>query len=120
MPELKLDKIMAARCLLLGSRNPGCACSVEGPPGLGSEDYYPALVDNGKVSYSNSVRQSLFTFTDCQEGREMRLKAVAAADHLSEKLVINAALGSDSYLVMRRGVRARGVELEPGVPLLLL
>ena len=26
------------------------------------------LVDNGRVSYSNPVRQSLFTFKDCLEG----------------------------------------------------
>ena len=26
------------------------------------------LLDNGRVSYSNPVRQSLFTFKDCLEG----------------------------------------------------
>lgn len=40
------------------------------------------LVDNGKVSYSNPVRQNLFTFKDCQNGG--RHKAVAAAEALLE------------------------------------
>lgn len=40
------------------------------------------LVDNGKVSYSNPVRQNLFTFKDCQNGG--RHKAVAAAEALRE------------------------------------
>ena len=67
MPELKLDTIMAARCLLLGSRTLGCAVS-RALLGWGVRTI--TLVDNGKVSYSNSVRHSLFTFTDRQEGRE--------------------------------------------------
>ena len=57
--ELQLDKIIAARLRDLG------LCSVQGPPGRTI-----TLVDNGMVSCSNSVRQSLFTFTDCQEGSE--------------------------------------------------
>jgi len=40
-------------------------------------------VDNGKVSYSNPVRQSLFTLDDCQtEDGSGRPKAVAAAEAL--------------------------------------
>ena len=57
------------------------------------------LVDSGKVSYSNPVRQSLFTFTDCLEGG--RPKAVAAADHLREVFP---------------GVKAQGVELSIPMP----
>ena len=67
MPELQLDTIMAARCLLLGSGTLGCAVS-RALLGWGVRTI--TLVDNGKVSYSNPVRQSLFTFTDCKEGRE--------------------------------------------------
>jgi len=132
------------------------------------------LVDNGKVSFSNPVRQSLFMFQDCLDGGKP--KAVAAAEQLKaifpgvtaqgyelsipmpghplsptteegvkktyqkleelikehqvifllmdsresrwlptlmsamypDKLVINAALGFDTYLVMRHGVRQPG------------
>ena len=67
MPELQLDTIMAAQCLLLGSGTLGCAVS-RALLGWGVRTI--TLVDNGKVSYSNPVRQSLFTFTDCKEGRE--------------------------------------------------
>ena len=37
------------------------------------------LVDNGKVSFSNPVRQSLFTFQDCLEGGKPKAKAAADA-----------------------------------------
>lgn len=40
------------------------------------------LVDGGKVSYSNPVRQSLFTFDDCMNGGKH--KATAAAEALVE------------------------------------
>ena len=40
MPELQLDKVMAARCLLLGSRTLGRAVS-KALLGWGGEDYYP-------------------------------------------------------------------------------
>jgi len=173
VPELPLDKIRAARCLLLGSGTLGCGVA-RGLLAWGVRTI--TLVDNGKVSFSNPVRQSLFTFEDCLEGG--RPKALAAASRLAaiwpgvaatghqlsvpmpghpvststeqevraayeqlsslisshdvifllmdsresrwlptllaasmpDKLVINAALGFDTFLVMRHGVR--GVEEE--------
>lgn len=39
------------------------------------------LVDNSTVSFSNPVRQSLYTYDDCIRGAG---KAVAAASHLKE------------------------------------
>lgn len=41
-----------------------------------------SLVDNGKVSYSNPVRQSLFTHEDCLNGGKP--KAIAAAENLKK------------------------------------
>lgn len=38
------------------------------------------FVDNGNVSYSNPARQSLFEFSDCQNGGKS--KAIAAADRM--------------------------------------
>ena len=35
------------------------------------------FVDNGKVSYSNPVRQSLFNFEDCLEGGQPKAKAAS-------------------------------------------
>ena len=40
------------------------------------------LVDNGKISYSNPVRQSLFVFNDCIQGG--RPKAETAAEALQK------------------------------------
>lgn len=40
------------------------------------------FVDNGKVSYSNPVRQSLFMHEDCLNGG--KLKALAAATNLQK------------------------------------
>ena len=96
VPELQLDKIQGARCLLLGSGTLGCAVS-RALLGWGVRTI--TLVDSGKVSYSNPVRQSLFTFTDCLEGG--RPKAVAAAAHLKDVFP---------------GVRAEGLELAIPMP----
>jgi len=169
VPDLDLAKLQAARCLLLGSGTLGCGVA-RGLLGWGVRNI--SLVDSGRVSYSNPVRQNLFQFQDCLEGG--RPKAIAAAERLREvfpgvvakgyelavpmpghpaspatrpameaafsqlqelldqhdiifllmdsresrwlptaltatqqgKLVINAALGFDSYLVMRHGVRS--------------
>lgn len=37
------------------------------------------LVDNGRVSYSNPVRQSLFQFEDCVKGGKPKAEAAAEA-----------------------------------------
>lgn len=37
------------------------------------------LADNGRVAYSNPVRQSLFAFEDCKGGGKFKAKAAAAA-----------------------------------------
>ncbi len=52
------------------------------------------FVDNGKVSYSNPVRQSLYTFDDCINGGQR--KAAAAARHLADiypGVVCNLTIG---------------------------
>ena len=171
VPDLKLSMIQSTKCLLLGAGTLGCAVA-RGLLGWGIRTI--TLVDSGKVSFSNPVRQSLFTFQDCLDGG--RPKALAAAERLKEifpgvkaeghelaipmpghnatgklleqaknnydklsqlitdhdlifllmdsresrwlptamsalhpdKLVINAALGFDTFLVMRHGVRRPG------------
>jgi ubiquitin-like modifier-activating enzyme ATG7 len=35
------------------------------------------FIDNGKVSYSNPVRQSLYEFDDCKLGGKMKAKVAA-------------------------------------------
>ena len=177
VPELNLDIVRDTRCLLLGAGTLGCnvaRCL------LGWGVRHITLVDNGRVSFSNPVRQSLFTFEDSLNGG--KYKAEAAADALKrifpgvcsrgfnlsipmpghpvsegelrsikadvaqledlvqqhdivfllldtrearwlptvlcyamDKVCINAAMGFDTYLVMRHGVRGgheEGVELK--------
>merc|ERR1719348_1486430 len=79
VPQLDLDKIMSAKCLLLGSGTLGCGVA---RALLGWGVRHITFVDNGKVSFSNPVRQSLFTFKDCLDGGKP--KATAASDRLSE------------------------------------
>ena len=79
VPDLDLLKIQNTRCLLLGSGTLGCGVA-RTLLGWGVRNI--TMLDSGKVSYSNPVRQSLFTFKDCLEGG--RPKATAAAEHLRE------------------------------------
>nr|XP_022299462.1 ubiquitin-like modifier-activating enzyme ATG7 [Crassostrea virginica] len=178
LPELDLDLISRTKCLLLGAGTLGCnvaRCLL----GWGVRTI--TLVDNGRISYSNPVRQSLFQFEDCVKGGKP--KAEAAAESLKrifpgvnatglslsipmpghavpdsaidgvqkdvatlqslvdshdaifllldtresrwlptlmaaekQKIVICSALGFDTYLVMRHGVKS-DTEEEEDVPL---
>lgn len=79
MPDLELDKICNTKCLLLGSGTLGCnvaRCLI----GWGVRNL--TLVDNGRISYSNPVRQSLFVFEDSLNGG--RPKAETAAESLKK------------------------------------
>jgi ubiquitin-like modifier-activating enzyme ATG7 len=77
-PSLQVDKLAKQRCLLLGSGTLGCSVA-RSLMSWGIR--YITMVDNGIVSYSNPVRQSLFEFEDCQLGK---FKAVAAAERLQK------------------------------------
>ena len=76
MPSLDLERIASMKCLIVGSGTLGCNVA-RNLLGWGVNTI--TLVDNGRVSLSNPVRQSLFTFED---SREKRYKSVAAAANL--------------------------------------
>ena len=176
-PDINLDVIRNQKCLLLGSGTLGCnvaRCLLA----WGVENI--TFVDNSKVSYSNPVRQSLFSFEDSIGAfSKENFKSVRAAQNLKliypgvnakgvvlsipmpghtvgdsvrskvkddvkqleqlikehdclfllmdtresrwlptviaaaeKKLVINSALGFDSFLVMRHGVKSDEPEVE--------
>lgn len=163
-PDIDLDVVKNTKCLLLGAGTLGSYIA-RALMGWGVRSI--TFVDSGRVSYSNPVRQPLYTFADCADGG--RAKAECAAEALKKiypsmdargvqleipmaghavhdettqrrdyeelerliaehdvvfllmdsresrwlptvmcaaqsKLVINAALGFDSYVVMRHGV----------------
>lgn len=78
MPELALEKIFPLKCLLLGAGTLGCyaaRCLL----GWGIRNF--TFVDNGDVSYSNTVRQPLFNFRDYRQS-----KASVAAENLRQIL----------------------------------
>lgn len=171
LPALDLEKISTTRCLLLGAGTLGCYVA-RTLMGWGVRDI--TLVDSGKVSFSNPVRQPLFEFEDCVNGGKPKAECAAARmkkifpginatghtlsipmpghpvpptsvaqakedvkklEELIEghdavfllmdsresrwlptvicaakgKIVLNAALGFDTFLVMRHGVRASAV-----------
>ncbi|PRP80417.1 hypothetical protein PROFUN_11963 [Planoprotostelium fungivorum] len=77
MPSLQLQKIFNTKCLLLGAGTLGCNVA-RALMSWGVR--HVTLVDNGKVSYSNPTRQSLFEFSDCRGSN----KAEAAAARLRQ------------------------------------
>ncbi|XP_046456837.1 ubiquitin-like modifier-activating enzyme ATG7 [Daphnia pulex] len=165
LPELNLDLIQNTKCLLLGAGTLGCYVA---RTLMAWGVRHITFIDNGRVSYSNPVRQSLFGFDNCLNGGQLKAESAAnslrkifpgmisrgidlripmpghyvtdaeevekdvqmLADAIDEhdvvflltdtresrwlpsmlsayrgKLAINAALGFDTYLVMRHGQR---------------
>eukprot|EP01116_Phalansterium_solitarium_P005562 TRINITY_DN1735_c0_g2_i2.p1 TRINITY_DN1735_c0_g2~~TRINITY_DN1735_c0_g2_i2.p1 ORF type:complete len:716 (+),score=212.12 TRINITY_DN1735_c0_g2_i2:935-3082(+) len=96
LPSLDLAKVSGTRCLLLGAGTLGCnvarALMAWGVRHI-------TLVDSGRVSFSNPVRQPLFHFADCLDGGKP--KALAAADELK---------------AIFPGMQAQGVELHIAMP----
>ncbi|KAI8092479.1 E1-like protein-activating enzyme Gsa7p/Apg7p [Halteromyces radiatus] len=88
MPSLNLDKIKQTKCLLLGAGTLGCyvARSL-----LGWGVRHITFVDNGRVSFSNPVRQPLYRFEDCLNGGSP--KAEVAAKQLLDILPTMTAKG---------------------------
>ncbi|XP_061474065.1 ubiquitin-like modifier-activating enzyme ATG7 isoform X1 [Rhineura floridana] len=79
VPTLDLEKVVSAKCLLLGAGTLGCSVA-RTLMGWGVRKI--TFVDNAKISYSNPVRQPLYEFEDCLGGGKS--KALAAADRLQK------------------------------------
>ena len=79
LPALDLEKVANTKCLLLGAGTLGCYVA---RTLLAWGVRKITLVDSGKVSFSNPVRQPLFEFEDCIEGGKP--KAECAADRLKK------------------------------------
>jgi len=79
-PELNLQKLTETSCLLLGAGSLGCQVARN----LLAWGYTKKItfVDSGRVSFSNPVRQCLFTFEDSQ--KPDNFKATIAAQRLKE------------------------------------
>lgn len=80
VPELNLDSMFNTKCLLLGAGTLGCniarALLAWGVTNI-------TFLDNGYISYSNPVRQTLYTFEDClPEQGKRKYKALVAAEAL--------------------------------------
>jgi len=80
LPSLDVPLLASTSCLLIGSGTLGCAVA-RTLLGWGLRNI--TMLDNGKVSYSNPSRQSLFKFQDCIEAKP---KAIAAAEAIREIL----------------------------------
>ncbi|KEG15297.1 ubiquitin activating E1 enzyme [Trypanosoma grayi] len=84
LPELRLDELARCRALVLGSGTLGCNVArhllMWGVTRI-------TLVDRGKVSFSNPVRQTLFEMSDVINPHDdERNKAIAAANALKRIL----------------------------------
>jgi ubiquitin-like modifier-activating enzyme ATG7 len=82
IPQLQVELLQSTKVLIIGAGTLGCNVA-RALLGWGIRKF--KFVDYGKVSYSNPVRQSLFTLEDCRdESGNGRPKAVAAAEALKQ------------------------------------
>eukprot|EP00329_Picozoa_sp_Boothbay-MS584-11_P004576 46727_4 len=95
MPSLDTVAVAETKCLLLGAGTLGCQVS-RSLLGWGVRKI--TLVDSGRVSFSNPVRQSLYDFQDCTQGG--RPKVVAAVKRLQEIFPGVDAAGYDLSIPM--------------------
>lgn len=91
LPKLDLDKIASTKCLILGCGTLGCHVT-RGLLAWGIKDI--TIVDNARISYSNPVRQTLYTFDDCVKSAGS-FKAEAAAASLKR---IHPSVNVKSYV----------------------
>mmetsp|Transcript_8691 Transcript_8691/g.13117 ORF Transcript_8691/g.13117 Transcript_8691/m.13117 type:complete len:769 (+) Transcript_8691:139-2445(+) len=92
IPTLDLEYLSNMRVLLLGAGTLGCSVA---RTLLGWGVRNMTFVDNGKVSYSNPVRQNLFEVQDCERGGKD--KAIAAADAL--KRIAGPSINSEGHVL---------------------
>lgn len=90
LPELNLEVVKTQKCLLLGAGTLGCAIA-RNLMGWGVN--HITFVDYGNVSYSNPVRQCLFTHEDAARNRK---KAATAAERLKQIL---PTMNSTGYML---------------------
>ncbi|PKI85401.1 Atg7p [Malassezia vespertilionis] len=76
IPELALETIQHADTLLIGAGTLGCNVA---RTLLGWGVRKITLVDNGRVAFSNPVRQPLYEFDECLDGGQPKAVAAAAA-----------------------------------------
>eukprot|EP01156_Anaeramoeba_ignava_P001270 Anaeramoba_ignava/a1306_275.p1 GENE.a1306_275~~a1306_275.p1 ORF type:complete len:749 (+),score=141.98 a1306_275:32-2278(+) len=93
LPELDLEIISRTKCLLIGAGTLGC---VVGRALLGWGFRHITFVDGGRVSYSNPVRQWLYTFEDSHVSNG-RYKATVAGEQLSR---IFPSVKSSGHVIM--------------------
>lgn len=80
VPGLDLEQIANSKCLILGCGTLGCHVA-RGLLAWGIREI--SLLDNSRVSYSNPVRQTLYTFDDCSTSGGI-FKANAAAKSIRQ------------------------------------
>lgn len=95
LPSLEINILSSVNCLLLGAGTLGCQVA-RMLMAWGVRKI--TFLDSGRVSMSNPVRQSLYTFEDCLNGGE--LKAVAAAKSLKRVFPAVEAVGVELEIPM--------------------
>ena len=79
LPSLNLEKISGTKCLLFGAGTLGSYVA-RSLMAWGVRSI--SFIDNGKVSFSNPVRQPLYEFKDCV--RQENFKAIIAAERMKK------------------------------------